>query len=201
MCWPCRVVKDSIDLIALFIAAGSRYKANPKRTASDKRAQPDPPLPRDEFTWRADTLRLMIPGRAHSVWLFWNSSTDTREFDRFFVNMEEPVRRTAIGFDTQDHTLDIDIKPDLSWAWRDEEELKNHVSEGFFSEELADAAHDEGLRVIDEVSDGTHPCVTGWPNWKPERDWLIPEVSPEWSAAAPTFWARRSWAYGVSGDS
>ncbi len=33
MGWPCRVVQDSEQMLALFIAAGSGYKAGPRRTA------------------------------------------------------------------------------------------------------------------------------------------------------------------------
>ena len=31
MCWPCRVVEDRDDLVALFIAARSPYKAGSKK--------------------------------------------------------------------------------------------------------------------------------------------------------------------------
>jgi hypothetical protein len=30
MAWPCRVIQDTDELLALFIAAGSKYKAGPK---------------------------------------------------------------------------------------------------------------------------------------------------------------------------
>src|SRR4051812_31076832 len=71
MCWPCRVVEDRDDLLALFIAAGSPYKAGPKMTAAEKRREPRTLLPPDEYVWRYDTLRLMLPGQLHSVSIFW----------------------------------------------------------------------------------------------------------------------------------
>src|SRR6185503_17286286 len=49
MCWPCRVVADRDDLVALFIAAGSPYKAGPKKTAAEKRRLPRPTLPPAEY--------------------------------------------------------------------------------------------------------------------------------------------------------
>ena len=67
MCWPARVVEDREGLVALFIGAGSPYKAGPKKSAAQKRRQPAGPLPPDEYVWRHDTLRLMLPGRSHSV--------------------------------------------------------------------------------------------------------------------------------------
>jgi len=198
MCWPCRVVEDSDDLVALFIAKGSKYKADPKRTAAEKRAEPSPQAPTGEFIWRVETLRLMFPGKAHSVWLFWEGDGDARQLTKFLINMEEPFRRTPIGFDTQDHTLDIVVQPDLRWKWRDEEETENHVREGFFTAELARFARDEGISAIEAILRAEHPCLDGWPEWTPSSDWEVPVVSAEWAHAPPTFWHRRAWAYGVS---
>ena len=42
------MLKSHKDAIALFIAAGSPYKAGPKRTAAEKRRQPQAPLPPEE---------------------------------------------------------------------------------------------------------------------------------------------------------
>lgn len=184
--WPCRVVEDRDDLVALFIAAGSRYKAGPKRTAAEKRARPSPQLPPDEYVWRSDTLRLMFPGRRHSVWLFWERGDEGTRFSRYFVNLEEPFRRTSIGFDTQDHTLDVVVNPDLSWSWRDETELDNHVREGLFTPEVADAARAEGARVIDEITRGVHPCSSGWSEWRPGTEWGIPAIPAGWDTATAT---------------
>jgi hypothetical protein len=198
MCWPCRVVEDSGTLVALFIAAGSPYRAGPKLSAAAKRAQPLPSLPPDEYVWRADTLRLMLPGRCHSVSLFWSAVRGQRILARYFVNMEEPFRRTRAGFDTQDHTLDIVVAPDLSWQWRDEEELHAHVDEGFYTAELAAAVRAEGEEAIAAILRREHPCMDAWDAWSPDPEWVVPELPAGWDAAPPTPWERRAWAYGVS---
>ena len=150
ICWPCRVVEDSNELLALFIAAGSAYKAGPKRTAQAKRTELRLDTPPDEYVWRNDTLRLMLPGQRHSVSLSWGRDGHRRLL-KYFVNLEEPYRRTNVGFDTQDHTLDVEITPDLAWRWRDEAELDNHVAEGFYTAALAVAVRAEGQRVIDAI--------------------------------------------------
>jgi hypothetical protein len=196
ICWPCRVVADSDDVVALFIAAGSAYKAGPKRSAVEKRRQPRNTVPPDEYVWRHDTLRLMMPGRAHSVSMFWERTSDTRRLLKYFVNMEEPFRRTRVGFDTQDHTLDIEVTPSLDWRWRDEDELANHVAEGFYTPELAAAARAEGERVIDAIRRLDHACMRRWPEWNPPPEWQIPTFVEGWDTTSPTFWDRRHWAYG-----
>jgi len=192
MCWPCRVVEDSERLLALFIAAGSRYKAGPKRTAAQKRSMPRAALPPDEYVWRSDTLRLMFPGRQHSVWLSWAA----RSFSGYFVNMEEPFRRTSVGFDTQDHTLDIEVAPDHSWKWRDTEELDEHVKHRFYTADLVGEVWNEARQAIDEIMRGTHPCLAGWRSWEPDPAWEIPLVPEAWSSVPPALWEKHRWAYG-----
>jgi hypothetical protein len=196
MAWPCRVVRDADDVVALFIAAGSRYKAGPKRTAAEKRADPKRALPPHEYTWRNDTLRLMFAGACHSVSLFWETSGATRRLLRYFVNLEEPFRRTPIGFDTQDHTLDVVVTPDLAPSWRDEAELESHVAVGFFTRDLAAAARAEGQRVIDAIARGDHPCLRGWAEWAPEPGWTVPAIPPAWDTTPAGSWELRRWAYG-----
>jgi hypothetical protein len=197
ICWPCRVVEDGPNLVALFIAAGSPYRAGPKRSAAQKRAQPRSALPPDEYVWRHDTLRLMIPGRAHSVSIFWERQAGERRLLKYFLNMEEPFRRTTVGFDTQDHTLDIEVTPDLAWRWRDEDELANHVGQGFYTAELAAAARAEGEQAIAAIGRLDHPCMRRWPEWTAPPEWQIPALVAGWDTTPPTFWERRDWAYGA----
>jgi hypothetical protein len=195
MCWPVRVVSDSADQLCVFIAAGSRYKAGPKLRAAEKLREQRDFLPPDDYEWRHDTLRLMRPGECHSVWLFWEGSGSGRRFTKYFVNLEEPFRRTAVGVDTQDHTLDIVVQPDLTWSWRDDAELDSHVRHGFYSASLAAAARAEGRRAVRAISDGTHPCLDGWTDWRPDPAWRRPELPAGWDTVPLTYWERRAWAY------
>ena len=108
MTWPARVVRDD-DVLALYVPRGTAVMTWRRSTDGQRELV--------EQEWRRDMLRLMFPGQAHSVWLFWEG--DDRHFARYYVNMEEPFRRTAIGVDTNDHALDIVVEPDLTWVWKD----------------------------------------------------------------------------------
>lgn len=196
MCWPCRIVEDREDFVALFIAAGSPFKAGFKRTATEKRRLSRTALPPTEQVWRTDTLRMMLPGRSHSVSVSWVLEGGKRKLLKYFINLEEPFRRTAVGFDTQDHTLDIEVTPELEWRWRDEQELVNHVAEGFYTEQLAEAARLEGERVIESMQRLDHECMRGWSEWRPPAEWGVPPFVSGWDTTPPTFWERRDWAYG-----
>lgn len=196
MCWPCRVVEDREDFVALFIAAGSPFKAGYKRSAAEKRRQPRTALPPTEQVWRNDTLRVMLPGRSHSVSLSWAPEAGKRRLLKYFINLEEPFRRTAVGFDTQDHTLDIEATPELDWRWRDEQELANHIAEGFYTDALAEAARLEGERAIESMRRHEHECMRGWSEWSPPPEWGLPPFVAGWDTTPPTFWGKRRWAYG-----
>jgi hypothetical protein len=196
MAWPCRVVEDNDDVLALFVAAGSTYLAGPKRSAEEKLRAERRPTPPDEYVWKRDMLRLMFPGACHSVWLFWEGAGATRRLLRYFVNFEEPFRRTPVGFDTQDHTLDIDVTPELECSWRDESDFAKHVELKFYTPELAAAVRAEGQRVIEAIARRTHPCFRGWARWSPDSRWSVPAMPPAWSTTPPTSWDRLRWAYG-----
>ena len=138
----------------------------------------------------------MFPGRCHSVSLFWSNDGGARRLHQYFVNLEEPFRRTTVGFDTQDHTLDVEVTPALEWRWRDEDELANHVAHNFYTPALAAAARAEGEQVLESLLRGEHVCTRGWHKWRPAADWRVPDFVGGWDTAPRTLWERRLWAYG-----
>jgi hypothetical protein len=111
------------------------------------------------------------------------------------------LRRTAVGFDTQDHTLDIEVTPELAWRWRDEQELANHVAEGFYTVALAAAARTEGERTIAAMLRREHECMRGWSDWSPPGEWRIPAFIEGWDTTPTTSWDRCDWAYGAQRQS
>ena len=42
-------------------------------------------------------LMLVVPGEAFSIYLMWG--TGTRCLDCWYINLQEPIRRTSIGFE------------------------------------------------------------------------------------------------------
>jgi Protein of unknown function (DUF402) len=123
-------------------------------------------------TWRGTGVVIHArPGRAHSIWHFF----DDGGFRGWYVNLEAPWRRTPIGWDTDDHELDIWVEPDGSWQWKDTDDLAAAVKLGFYTREHADAIRTEGDRVIAE-----QPWPTGWEDWRPNPAWAPPELPEDW---------------------
>ena len=126
-----------------------------------------------DHVWRTHhVLRITPLGRAHSIDLFWDEDWD---FRGWYVNLQAPLRRSALGFDTRDHALDITVEPDGTWEWKDEDHLEQAVAIGLYSADEAAAIRAEGERVIAE-----HPWPTGWEDWRPNPAWPLPSLPDGW---------------------
>ena len=104
-----------------------------------------------------------------------------KRLDCWYINLQQPLERTTIGFNTIDHWLDIVISPDRSeWHWKDEEQLKEIVALGLYSPEKALEIQKEGERVIFRMKSDQPPFCDGWENWRAPAQWKIPELPPGW---------------------
>jgi len=178
--WEARpeiVVQDSPELLAFYMPPGTLLKET-----SVKRLEPTGAVRKawrlNDVTWRfGGKLRLSVPGRAYSVILLRNSDGSPHEW---YINLEQPLQRTEIGFDYADEVLDVIVAPDLSrWRWEDEDELAEVVSAGLFSEKHAIALHAEGRAAVAALQSGKS-VFSGWENWRPDPSWPVPVLSADW---------------------
>lgn len=100
------------------------------------------------------------------------------------MNLQEPFRRSDIGFDMLDNMLDIVIDPDRSWRWKDEEELGEAVRLGLVTEQWADEVRREGERVIDRLRGNERPFSNGWETWEPDPTLGVPQLPATWHLMA-----------------
>jgi predicted RNA-binding protein associated with RNAse of E/G family len=115
---------------------------------------------------------LQRPGEAYAVWVFW--SGPDREFDCWYINLQEPFRRTSTGYDTQDLELDILVEFDGSWRLKDDEVLEQRVREGRFTRDQVAAARTEAKRVTDDLDAGRKWWSDDWARWRPDPAWPRP---------------------------
>lgn len=176
---PVTVVEDADDRWSFFLPAGTRWM---RPVASDGSALR---LPQDgwelvEDTWsETNVLSFTWEGAAHAVLCFWDAEWNHAGW---YVNLQEPLRRTPIGFDYMDHALDIVVAPDLSfWHWKDEEELAEAVTLGIFTAAQARAFHEEGERALAHLSARVPPYDRDWPIWRPDPSWAIPALRAGWN--------------------
>ncbi|MGC4805345.1 DUF402 domain-containing protein [Micromonospora sp. DT233] len=126
-------------------------------------------------------LKFLPVGEAHSVW--WFSDAHGR-FTNWYVNLEEPAVRwddgDLAGVDMVDQDLDVVVRPDLSWHWKDEEEFAERLAfpEHYWVADEA-AVRAEGRRVIARAEAGEFPFDGTWCDFAPPPEWTMPEQLPD----------------------
>src|SRR5690606_36976843 len=109
--YPTIVVQDTPDLIALYLPAGVLGK-NIDHRLTPKEISSNTEINVVDHQWvKTDVLMLIVPEESFSTYLMWK--TGTKELDCWYVNLQDPISRTSIGFDTTDHWLDVVISPDM----------------------------------------------------------------------------------------
>jgi len=175
---PVTIVKDAPDLIALYWKAGTPNMAPAKRpTPHDLLFNEIHLVPR-KWT-ETDVLMLVTPGSSHAVYVMWE--TRQAKLRQWYIDLQEPLHRTELGFDTMDHLLDIVISADLStWHWKDKDEFEEAIALGVFSTEEAQSIYAEGERALKLFQTRKSPFCDGWENWSPPRQWEIPVMPKGW---------------------
>ena len=137
-------------MLALYLCPGTVYRQPVSRT--DEKATY---LDRLNLTWTLAEvpwipprrLRLSIPGSFYSVLLFWNEDNSLRAW---YINLEDPIYRTPLGFEYIDLFLDILSEPGLSsWCWMDEDEFEEAVERGSVSKKTSEMLYSEGRKVAE----------------------------------------------------
>jgi uncharacterized protein len=178
---PVTVVEDTRQRSVLFLRAGTPTKV--RVYADGSTIVRDTPYAErwarpwllGDGTWGPNhTLLVTAAGAAHSIWHFWSTDWD---FLGWYVNLQTPLVRTQVGFDTVDHVLDLVVEPDGTVSWKDEAELAVAVEVGRFSASDAAAIRAEGERVL-----AARPWPTGWERWRPDPAWPIPGLPTGWDA-------------------
>jgi hypothetical protein len=180
---PATVVLDAPSGTGLYLRAGT-----PTRVRASLDGVPiDRSLPyADRFggawalgddRWSGNHTLVLAPARAaHAFFAFWSDDWD---FHGWYVNLQEPLRRSQFGFDTADNVLDLVVAADLSsWRWKDEDELREAVRLGRFSEAEAEELYREGERAIARVEGREWPFDREWASWRPDPAWPVPALDP-----------------------
>jgi Protein of unknown function (DUF402) len=163
--WAGNVVLDDPGLLALWMPGES-----PLTFTDDFFGAPHPWSGRDHW-YGHGVLQLQRPGDAYAVW-----HGVGEHLDGWYINLQEPFRRTARGIDTLDNVLDIVVGLDGSWYWKDAEELDEWVARGRYTAEEVAAIRAEGERVARDLDAGRRWWSDEWLAWKPDPNWPVSEL-------------------------
>ena len=173
---PATVVEDTPAQRAMFVRPGSPWMIPVGPGGGELR------IPTDDWTLRRrDVTRRLLsfawPDRSYAVMAFWEGDA----FTNWYVNLQTPLRPTAIGFDYVDHLLDVIVETDrATWRWKDEDELAEGVELGVFSPADAKAFRAAGEQAVEHLTTGAPPFDRDWTAWRPDPSWREPELPEGW---------------------
>ncbi len=161
---PVTVVRDDDAAVALYVAVGSPLKVQARRDGT-RLTRDTPFLEREgligglaDGTWTTNhVLQIMRPGRMSAIWLIWRDPGWL--FLGFYGNIQAPLRRTHLGFDTADYLLDVEIGTDFSCTWKDEDEWDTAWEHELIDRETLTAVRAEGDRIITDAEARRWPRI------------------------------------------
>jgi len=173
---PATVVEDAPEQTMLLAPRGIRWMAP---FHDGKRLK----IPQAEFELvpqryeEAHVLSFSWPDTWYAVLLFLQEDWEPWSW---YVNLEEPLRRTATGFDTVDHELDVIIELDGSWRWKDEDDLAEAIRRGLIPAEDEPRMRTDGERAVRRILDRDPPFDRDWTTWRPDPSWQVPILPEGW---------------------
>jgi Protein of unknown function (DUF402) len=169
-CWlevPVRVIRDDGAVLITYVPSGAPFTF------------PDADFPWGEHPWRdrgawvgPGMLVQQRAGEPHAVCALWTGAG--RRFSGWYINFQDPFRRTADGFDSLDHVVDLVLGVDGRYQWKDVEEFEQFVAEGRFTTAEARAIRVEAARVAADLGQGRRWWDDGYASWSPPPHWDNP---------------------------
>jgi hypothetical protein len=176
---PCTVVEETDERVVLWLRCGT-----PIRWLDPYGGLPvwvDGGCRTIAKEWELTDRLMIVPfGQAHAVYFSWEATTGNEI--GWYVNLQEPLRPTPLGWDTMDHELDVEAWPDLSaWWWKDEDRFAERIELGYLSAEQGEAVRREGERVIADLEARRRPFDEPWRAWRPDPAWPLPTLPADWA--------------------
>lgn len=181
---PTIVIKDSPDEIVLTLLPGTECIAEetyPKGKKNGNRRWDfkDSNWNLEKYTWQTNRLLLIFePEKFYSTILFWNHADN--DFLCYYINFQEPFRRSHCGVDTLDLDLDIIINPDHSFEWKDEDDYQKAIDHGIISPEWIRGIEDAKPEIFARLEKREYPFNGSWLNWMPDPNWSPPKLPANW---------------------
>ena len=172
---PVTVVEDVPEQITLFIPAGAHWMA-PFRDGRRLKIQ-EPEFELVEEPYKAHVLSFAWPGSSAAALLFYGPDWSP---SHWYVNLEDPLRRSPVGFDTLDHKLDVIVELDGSWRWKDEDQFVELIDRGLLDPREEGRLRAEAEDAVRRIAELEPPFDRDWFGWRPDPLWPPPTLPEGW---------------------
>lgn len=103
-------------------------------------------------------------------------------FVGWYINLASPWARFPLGFDTEDHVLDVVVADDRSsWEWKDADDLAWMVERGAYAEDRAELIRRNGEAAIARLERREPPFDDdSWSSVAIDPSWPLPSMPVDW---------------------
>lgn len=148
---PMRVIADAPARTVLYQAPDTAFRGA-RTPAGAKIRDRSAEWVSTDLVWAGGSLiRLIEPCAWQCVDVEFDAAGN---FIGWYVNFQEPVRRTTLGFDTVDLVLDLVVAADGAWRLKDEDDFERAVSAGQLRQRTAEQVRAAAERMISVVEGG-----------------------------------------------
>jgi hypothetical protein len=187
--FPAIVVADDDDLVVLYqphATIAKRMKGDRGSVSGQGTSSQLAPASWDgeyeDYVYSGpNVLRAYRQGDGFSI--IRSVSNDLTSVSGWYINIELPWRRTAIGFDSRDLVLDL-RRRDERWIWEDEDELEWAVEHGTISEKEENFARSSAKLALEAAESNSGAFGIQWASYLPEHDWPLPAICSDWRFTA-----------------
>lgn len=176
---PVTVVADDASHLAVWLAPGTRVLHPVIADGSDIRSLDGTKMftaPRAQAVrdWSgAGVLVVFQPGTMYSVWFF---ETRPGVRDSYYVNIEAPFTRSEEGIESSDLLLDVVVKADRSFRYKDEDELEFAHQAGVLSSSEVRDIRGAAADAVQTVKRWGFPFDAGFEAFQPDQTWPVPAL-------------------------
>ena len=131
------------------------------------------------FLWHTHRLLILVePEKYYSTMFFWNDKSN--EFVCYYINFQLPIKRSQFGMDTLDLDLDLIVKPDLSFEWKDINEYQKGIETGIIWPDWVREIELAKQEVLNRIASRRYPFDKSWLDWRPDTTWAPPKFPEIW---------------------
>lgn len=181
---PVYLLADDDDVIATFEPGGTEAMHSTRTKGGPRGRNLVPGTPHTGFApgiWTGPgVVRLHRPGQEWSTWRWIDARREWS--DTWYVNLEEHWLRTPTGFDTEDWILDVLVADDLSWRYKDEDELAWAEASGRFDGPQVERIWAASRAAIATLEARAWPFDADWSRWLPPEALPVPHLQAGWDA-------------------
>ena len=125
-------------------------------------------------------LHFLEPDQFYSISMFWDAQSG--RLRDYYLNFQMPVERSAVGFDTLDLDLDIVVRPDFSWSWKDVDDWERAIDSGALSDFQIQGVETVKAEAVDRIERDRLSHLDEWLTWTPPDNWPPAELPDGWAS-------------------